>query len=228
MRVSIVVPFRGGCPHRERAWEWIRERYASAHPDWDLVEASAPDGPWCKGAAVAPVIEASDAEVVVVADADAWCEGLERAVYAVVCGLAAWGMPHRKVHRLDEDATAAVFAGEPWEEQSSFTQRPYEGVWGGGIVVGRRDVFLDVPLDPRYVLWGQEDTSWAVALQCLHGPGWRGDAPLLHLFHPPQDRETRQRGSKESWALFQRYRKARRDPQAMRELLEEAQCPLPA
>ena len=25
--VDVIVPFRGGCPHRERAWAWVRRRY---------------------------------------------------------------------------------------------------------------------------------------------------------------------------------------------------------
>lgn len=174
------------------------------------------------------MIEASEAEVVVVADADVWCDGLERAVYAVASGVAVWSMPHLKVNRLSEEATAAVLAGEPWQEQKSFAQRPYEGVWGGGIVVAAREVFLETPLDPRFEKWGQEDTSWAMALACMHGPGWRGDADLWHLWHPPQERLNRMKGSSEGWDLYLRYRKARHNAEAMRELLEEAQCPLPA
>jgi len=129
-------------------------------------------------------------------------------------------MPHRKVHRLGEQATAALLADEPWGHLP-LTQRPYDGVWGGGVVVGRRDVLLDAPLDPRYRSWGQEDTSWSLALACLHGPGWRGDADLLHLFHPPQPRLTRVWGSEEGRDLYRRYRQARRDPELMRALIQE-------
>ncbi len=222
LTVQVVVPFRsGGCPHRERAWRWIRERYGSIHPGWEVVEAPTPEGPWCKAAAVNPVLEASNAEVVIVADADVFCEGLERCVYAIVSGLAAWGMPHRKVLRLDDDGATAFMAGAA---PTGFAQRPYEGVWGGGIVVGQRSALLEAPLDHRFTLWGQEDVSWALALDTLCGQGWRGDADLVHLFHPPQERLTRQKGSREGWDLYLRYRKARRDPEAMRELLEEATC----
>jgi hypothetical protein len=217
--VQVVVPYRGGCPHRERAWRWVRERYGSIHPDWEVVEAPAPEGPWSKGAAVNPALEASSAEVVIIADADVFCEGLERCVYAIISGLATWGMPHRKVLRLDEAGTADFIAGGV---PVSFAQRPYEGVWGGGVVVGQGEALLDAPLDTRFKAWGQEDVSWALALQTLHGTGWRGDADLIHLFHPPQERMTRQKGSRESWELYLRYRKARNDPEAMRALIAEA------
>jgi len=220
--VAVVIPYRGGCPHRERAWQYVRERYASTHPDWEVVEASAPEGPWCKGAAVGPAVEATDAEVVIVADADVWTDGLERAVYAVVSGVAAWSVPHNLVHRLTTAGTDAYLAGEPWEgNRKLLTRRAYPGVWGGGVVVAQRDALLEAPIDPRFCGWGQEDQSWALALHCLHGTGWRGDAPLVHLFHPSEERLTGQKGSRESWGLFQRYRQARRDPEAMRALICE-------
>lgn len=223
MSVEIIVPFRGGCPHRERAWAWVRARYEAE--GWNVVEAPAPEGPWCKGAAVNPVVEQSTADIVAVVDADVWTAGLKRAVYAVAVGLAEWAMPHRKVLRLDKESTEAFIAGEI---ATGFTRRPYEGVWGGGIVVAPKGVLLDCQLDPRFKSWGQEDTSHALALLTLHGDGWRGDADLIHLYHPPQERLNRQKGSREGWDLFLRYRKARRRPDAMRALLEEVRCPSPA
>jgi hypothetical protein len=217
--VAVVVPWRPGCRHREAAWKHIQGLYAECHPEWELIEARAPDGPWCKAAAVNPVIQRVDADVVVVADADVWSDALERAVFAVVCG-ESWAMPHEQVHRLSEVGTQAVLAGEAWGKHP-LAQRAYYGVWGGGIVVGQREVLLDARLDPRFRSWGQEDTSWAHALNCLYGKGWRGDAPLWHLFHPPQEREERHRGSQAGWALYQRYLKVRRDPEGMRALIAE-------
>lgn len=225
--VAVVVPFRGGCPYRERAWEWVRERYAEAHPDWELVEAPAPEGSWCKAAAVSPAVEASDAEIVIQADADIWCDGLERAVYAVICGQADWAVPHQMVHRLSEEGTAVVLAGEPWEAQP-VAQRPYGGILGGGFVVARREALEAARLDPRFIGWGGEDEAQACALNALYGRPWRGTADLLHLWHPPQERLTRRRGSQESWQLRCRYFAARRDAVAMRELLEEGRCLSPA
>lgn len=117
-----------------------------------MTVAAGPE-PWCKAAAVNPAVDAADAEIVVVADADVWCEGIERAVYAIAAGQADWGMPHTRVHRLDANGTAAVLAGEPWQGQP-LDQRPYQGVWGGGVVVGVREVMLSVPLDAAFVGWG--------------------------------------------------------------------------
>lgn len=168
-----------------------------------------------------PAIAACDAgAVVVVADADVWCDGISAAVAAVEAG-APWAIPHDLVHRLSETGTAAVLAGAHWRGQP-VCQQPYPGVMGGGIVVARRETLLEAPLDPRFVGWGQEDESWAVALTALAGPPWRGAAPLLHLWHPPQPRLDRRRGSTGGWNLRRRYLRARRDPAAMRQLLDEA------
>lgn len=222
--VAVVVPWRGGCSHREAAWEWVQARYAEHHPGWEVIEAPAPGGAWSKGAAVNPMVKRCEAEVVIQADADVWCDGLERAVYAVICGQAEWAVPHLNVHRLGEAGTAAVLAGASWRAQDDLTQTPYPGILGGGFIVARRESLAAVPLDGRFEGWGQEDEAHAIALNALLGDPWRGQADLVHLYHPPQDRLTRRRGSQEGWALRSRYLQRRHRPDQMRKLLEEATC----
>lgn len=168
-----------------------------------------------------PALERSEAEIVIVADADVWTDGLPEAVAAVKNG-AAWAMPHRLVRRLNEDSTARYLAGET--EDLELEQLVYRGVWGGGYIVARRETLLTVPLDPRFVGWGGEDESWALALHTLAGPGWRGGADLVHCWHPPQERWTRRRGSRASWKLYGRYRAARDDIAAMRGLISEGRA----
>jgi hypothetical protein len=174
--------------------------------------------PWVKAEAIGPAIEQSSADIIVLADADCWTDGLPEAVRAVELG-APWAKPHKLVHRLTKASTEAFMAGESWTE---LDQKPYHGVAGGGFVVARRETFLEVPMDKRFVGWGQEDVAFALALHTLAGPAWLGDADLIHLWHPPQARLTRRKGSVESWALFRRYQSAKRDPLKMRELLKEA------
>lgn len=171
--------------------------------------------------AVMPAVHRSDAEIVVVADADCFTAGVESAVRAVTCGAASWAVPHASdIRRLSADGTAAVLAGKPWESQP-LEGRPYQGVIGGGIVVGLREVLIDCPMDPRFVGFGTEDVSWGYALRTLHGEPWRSEHPLVHLWHPSQERLSRRYGSIESKRLGRRYYDARRDPDAMRSLLRE-------
>lgn len=167
-----------------------------------------------------PALEASEAEIVAVVDADVWAPGLGRAVTAVQKG-ASWALPHQKVHRLTEEATAAVLAGAGFEGQK-LAQRPYAGFIGGGAVVAPREAIEEVPLDRRFIGWGQEDESWGCALWTLLGKPWRSKQPLWHFYHPPQEREDRRRGSREAWALRKRYFDARYKPEAVRTLIDEA------
>lgn len=211
----IVIPWAAGCAYRERAL-----RHVMGGLRWPTVLAPH-EGRWVKALAVMPAVErAAEGEIVVVHDADVVCD-LGAAVRAVETG-APWAMPHRAVHRLSAEGTAAVYAGEPWRDQT-FDQRPYMGVEGGGVVVARRETLLDVPLDPRFVGWGQEDESWGLALCTLAGRPWCGKEPLVHLYHPPQTRLTRSRGSSESWELRRRYFVARDKPDQMAQLVNEAQ-----
>jgi hypothetical protein len=85
----------------------------------------------------------------------------------------------------------------------------------------RRDSYLEVPLDPRFLGWGHEDDSWARALVTMLGDPWRGKRPLFHLWHPPQDRRVRYEGRPQSAALFQRYRAKKGNRTRMRALLDE-------
>jgi hypothetical protein len=176
------------------------------------------EGPWVKAHAVMPAVERA-ADIVIVSDADVVSDGLSEAVYAIQTG-DQWAIPHKRVHRLTKQASDKYLAGHPLDGLP-LTQRPYPGMPGGGIVIARRQTILDVPLDPRFVGWGQEDESWAIALHTLAGKPFRGVSNLVHLWHPPQERVTRRRGNQSGWQLMKRYRAARRDPEAMRALLEE-------
>lgn len=214
--VSVLVPWRPDGGPRDAAWEWVRRRWEQTYPQWQLVTGTGPAGMWCKAAAVADALTRATGSFLVVADADLWCDGVSQAVQAVFDG-APWAMPHGKVCRLDRHATAQVLAGGPLG--GGLTQPPYRGVPGGGMVVVPRDVYKIAPLDSRFVGWGQEDTSWAVALDTLAGNGWRGTHPLFHLWHPPQPRMNRHVGNAAGWALHNRYLMARGNRVEMRALL---------
>lgn len=213
------MPWRGGCEYRERACAEITRRYSEAGIPYTL--ACAPPGEWCKGWAVWPVVASTDADVIVVADADCWCDQLADAIIHVA-DHGGWAIPHRQVHRLTAAGTIE------WIDTgaSELEEPPYDGVKGGGIVVITRDLYLRVPIDVRFKGWGCEDHSWGYALAWIHGQPWRGSAPLWHLYHPPQERPDRLSGNPESEWLRQRYRHATGSPERMAELVAEmgAEC----
>ncbi len=116
-----------------------------------------------KAIAVQDAIDRATGDVLVVADADVWCEGLQEALdrspgHPVT-------IPHGKVLRLSERGSVAFRDGERHPDIAE----EHRGMPGGGIVILRRDVWERVPLDPRFVGWGGEDRSWATALEAVTG-----------------------------------------------------------
>lgn len=214
MSVSVLIPFTSDEPWRIRARDHVTSWYA--RHGWDVTEGVCA-GPWRKAIAVADAAARSSGEILVVADADCLCNGVAEAVVAVEAD-AAWAVPHLMVHRLDQTATEAVYAGAPPESTGGRTQTPYQGFAGGGIVVLSRTTYLEVPLDPRFAGWGQEDEAWAMALTCFAGRPARGTADLHHLYHPPPDRLNRHLGSSASHQLLGRYSRAARSRTATRDM----------
>ena len=163
VRVAVVVPWRPGCPHREAAWEWVHKQYESL--GWPVYEGHAPVGKWCKAAALQDAISQTSADVLVVADADVWTDNLPAAIAAIAD--APWVVPHRVVYRLTEPASVRYMAGEP--DLTDLDQEPYIGRAGGGVTIVTRDVWEQVPMDPRFLGWGDEDDAWCYALTTLIG-----------------------------------------------------------
>lgn len=212
LSVEVVVPWLPGCLHRTRAFGYVTTRHT--YP----VTVAHGSSPWVKANAVMPAVAKSTADILIVADADVWCDPTE-AVEAVRLG-APWAKPHRNVYRLTEESTAAFYEGADYRDLP-LDRDVYRGIAGGGMVVAKRTTLLDIPLDPRFVGWGQEDESWAVALHTVAGQAYLGTEDMIHLWHPPQPRFSRRKGSPEGWRLMRRYVAARRDPDQMRSLLEE-------
>lgn len=214
MDVSVVVPFRGGCPHRETAWAWVRSKLEAL--GLEVIEGHCPDGPWRKAVALADGISRASGGRLVMHDADVLCDGLAEAI----AHPAKIVVPHREVHRLTEAASVRYMT--EGRGPLDTVERKTIGRAGGGILVFDRDVWEQVPMDPRFAGWGQEDDSWALALRTIFGPWERlQDHHLIHLWHPPQERKNRSTGSKAGRDLQTRYEAADGNPTEMRALLAE-------
>jgi hypothetical protein len=221
--VAVLIPWRTtDCPHRRRAFGWTVAQLA-VH-GWPVVIGRHDDGPWIKSLAVADALAQTDADVLVIHDADVWSPELDTAVQAVEDG-ATHAIPHRSVHRLSEASTARLIAGED-PEGLELAEPAYRGVAGGGVTVLRREAYEAAPIDARFVGWSGEDEAFGWGLATLFGAPWRPTyrAPLWHLGHPSQPRVTRARGSLASWDLRKRYARAQHDPVAMRALIQEAKA----
>lgn len=239
MSVAVIVPWRGGDPDRERAWDWLAGWWVREYPLWPIFEGVPPDGPWCKAAAVEAALPLVRADVLVIADADVYVPAVGKAVQMVAGGGVKWAMPHKRVYRLTQAGTDRLIAtGEPPPPSRGdpvrgaapspirLVAQTHNGEMGGGCVILPADLYRRVPLDPRFVGWGQEDLSWGRALRVVAGPPWRESDPLWHLWHPPQPRLKRAVGSQAGLELYRRYRAAA-TPEQVSALLAEFAPPAP-
>lgn len=215
--VSVLIPWRGGCEHREAALAWVLQQFPSS---WEVVLGECPTEEWCKALAVKDALSRASGDELVVHDADVWCDSLRDAVNSLE--LFRWAVPHRSTRRLTQEATEHVLAGASPEQFTMSLVEPIAQVHvGGGIVVLKREVYERVPLDPRFQGWGHEDDAWGMALRTLTGEPYSPRGRLWHLWHPPQWREDRWKGGRESYDLYRRYDAAFGKRAEMRALLDE-------
>jgi hypothetical protein len=232
--IRVVIPWLAGCEYRQADLAYVLKWWRDHHPTWPVTVGTHHDGPWRKGLAVHNAGPYEDDSVIIVADADVIPSMIIEAV-SVVLRRGGWAMPHKTVYRLTHSATAALVTGNPLPDPNAHRrllqpqlQRVHPGYAGGGITVVHGRVLQDVPIDPRFAGWGQEDQSWGFALSRMAGSPWRGQSILWHLWHPPQDRmptpagaTDRGIGSPMSAALYGRSRSAT-TPDTMRALVQEA------
>lgn len=232
-KVAVVVPFDAVDPQRQRVWGWLRRRYEQLHPRWPLVIEAGGLEPWSKGAVVNAGVERTDAEILVIADAD--CFTVPAVLELIVRNVAdpaskhQWGVPFGDVYRLDGPSTDRILERPPdcridgeWKP-AALTRAKYPGKPGGGIVVVHRHAFVTVGgMDPRFLHWGGEDKAFGYALRCLTGRAARATVPLWHLWHPPSPAMgPRMSDPPENAALLRRYTRAQRTAGSMRALVAE-------
>jgi hypothetical protein len=229
MDVTVVIPWAGDDPARLAARAWTMRQYAVHHRGWRIATSPAApvEEPWSKAVAVRRILDAVNPEgVLVIADADVFCQGIDVAVGAIRLQgeYCRWGMPHSLVCRFNEPTTRKILAGaEPWTQMmdGNLDQGLYKGCEGGGITVLTRQLYEAVPMDERFTGFGQEDESWALALRTLAGVPCQGTQVLYHLHHEPQERLDRHWGSEASRELYEQYAEAFGDPEKMKALLNE-------
>lgn len=223
--IRVVIPYGGNDPHRARGLAFVWDNLGDLLPD-ATVHVGQINGQWSKALAVNAALDPTwpDDDILVIHDADVWVPKLPHAVDVVASNLRRWATPHTMVHRLNQALTADVIDGKvPFTGlgKTGMDQPPYRGVVGGGCVVLSRASYRQVPLDPRFVGWGQEDESWGYAMRRVLGQPHIGNGKLFHLWHPHPERMTRSVGNRDGEALRNRYRAARRSREDMEALLDE-------
>ncbi len=220
----IIGAHAGDDEHRTAARRWVTDRYLSVC-SWPVVVSMQYDGQWCKAEAFNAAAANTDTDVLVIADADSYTTpgGLFAAVTAVESGRARWAQPASSVYRLDQSSTNTVLAGEPTvDEPLVFRGRSHELLAGGGIVVVARDLWVEAGgFDPRFLGWGGEDFALGCALRALTGEyAHRTPGTLWHLWHPAAPSNGGLLPDN-NFALANRYRAAKFDPDMTRTIINE-------
>lgn len=215
MTVSVIVPFHASDEWRQSAWEYVSIWWGKHFPDWELIRCSA--DPWTKGGAFHNGVKLAEGNTFILADADSFIldpDELAELVSRVDRrGGVPWVMPHRYVHRATKAATERIYADGIIDTHD--IQYPiYGGCVGGGMTILTRVAWKTVKgVDPRFVGWGGEDRCFGWALSSLLPKGQRGNARLIHLWHPVQG--PRQKMSPETLNLINEYRHAKSAPSRM-------------
>jgi len=223
--IRVILPYGGNDPHRERALAWVWERIPQMLPE-ATVHVGNCKGPWSKAVAVANALDPDwpDDDILVIHDADVWIPTLPKTVEVIESRARQWAVPHTIVVRIGQELTGRVLAGEvplTGLGRTGLDQPPYGGVVGGGCVVLRHATYRQVPLDPRFRGWGQEDESWGFALRRMLGQPYQANERLYHFWHPHPERINRSTGSRDGELLRNRYRAAQVMKDEMERLLDE-------
>ena len=221
--VDVIVPYQATGSLRAANLHRLLGHWRSSFPRYDVQVGQIPaDVPWCKADAISEALARTEGDILVIADADVWLdpEYVRRAVRLVNHRRAPWVVPHRMVHRLAAEPSAA------WRPDTNgllgpVERRPYIGVPGGGMFVVRREDYVEVPMDPRFRGWGGQDIAWAHAADTLIGKHRRLHGTLIHLHHEVQPTKADQPSRHANDALMRRYATARDRRAVMRRLVQE-------
>lgn len=224
--VQVIVPYKEVDYERARIWAYIETRWKEEYPDWPIIVGQC-EGTWRKAVAIRDGLLKSEADIVVIADADVWCTDMERTVDALRAG-SLWVRPHLRLTRLNHIGTEMVLNGGDTEmlrkERKLWEEDPYEQVPCGGIVAMQRYIGLEYPGDPRFKDWGGFDLSWSRVLLMFAGPHRQGLGQAIHLWHSPQVRDGRRESIHQlSTDLRAQYKELRNNREGMEELVAEGQ-----
>lgn len=185
MNPAIIVPWRGGDPHREAAYDFVSRWVASTGMPW--MTADSGDGTFSRAASKnlgasrcaswADVFIFNDADMIVpveqyhAAVEEAWATGNLVVAYVEYCA-------------LDEYHSKRIYAGDvaPFSERHPVSNVAFSV---GGVVAICRDRFYEIGgYDERFKGWGNEDFALAIAAGTLFGnPRPRLEGQALHFFH---------------------------------------------
>lgn len=225
--VSVLIPYHEDSAQRAKLLDHVLKWWRQHMPaEWEVIIGGCDSEEWCKAEAYADALRGATGQYLIFADADVMTPGAPVAVQALRDGWP-WARSHDLVVRLNSQTTEELIHNSPavsWsaktfaESPLCWEDWPYEQRAAGAGVAVQRDVYENVPHDPRFLGWGCEDEAWGIALQVMYGQEAKvRGMPCIHLWHPPQPKELRN-GALKSQVLLAQYRAARHQPEAQMEM----------
>lgn len=185
MSLSIVVPFRGGCPHRERAYLYVRARLAVSFPTAEIIDADDGGKVFSRERSLNLGASRAKGDMLVFHEAD--CIVAPRQILAAI-DLAALDpgrlvLPYSTVYLLSPEATDLVISGPSGADLPGVSVAV--GMLGGIGVISRATFERVGGFDSSLEGWGRGDVSFVEACDRHAAPTMRTMGELLHLWHPP-------------------------------------------
>lgn len=225
--VSLIVPWRGGDPNRERLWRFCRRYWTSHYPNFQLVTCDSGDEPFTRGRSINQGVEQAKGDILVIADADTLVAHVDEAVEIAERG--EWSIAYQpgQYCALTEQATEVLLKTDPRGQIREPTREECrERITSySGVLAMPREAFEKVGgFDPRHLGWGSEDLSFMFALDTLWKPCVRASGWAIAPWHPHLEEDRfDQPHFKANEALCKRYEGAYGNPSAMRNLITEHQ-----
>ena len=186
MKALVAVPRRSDGGRRDQLWAWVRDRWETERPGWDVIEGHHEGGPFNRAAALNDAAaNLADHDVLIIADADSFvgADQLDRAVAKAV--------EHQQV-TFAYDRFAYLS-----RRMSDRVMAGFQGAWEPGVewfLPGTCSSMVVVPAalwrelggaDEGFVGWGGEDIAISLALQTFGGGMQREPGVVWHLWHAP-------------------------------------------
>lgn len=198
--VSVLIPWRGGDPQRERVWQHIESLWEQT--DVELcVGVDDPGGPFNCSRAINRAFKMSTKPYIMQFGADcipsvtALCGGLD-----VLRSGAAWVPLFDRTDYYNEFATQEILRGIP---RITCTTDPNLAVpFQTGVLGMTREAFVETGgSDERFEGWGAEDSAFRMVLWRLYG----GGDPLPFTLHCMWHNSDHRVLGQENLALCQEY-----------------------
>jgi predicted glycosyltransferase involved in capsule biosynthesis len=195
--VGVVIPWRDvGCPHRNKAFDFIVSFYKSRFSEIILCDSGSKV--FNRAASRNRGVEACSSEIIVVADSD-----LFTPMSQIVEGIHISRNYYGQVRPFTTFGHMSKASTDYFLNQNDFNELSYEkfqnlsAVWPGvhgGIFIMQKKLWLSVGgMDENFSTWGGEDNAFNIRCENrLNNPVKTVDGYAMHLFHPYQRRISRE------------------------------------